>query len=154
MVTLTNFRVYVCASEVCVVFTLLLFFPTPTIDLISEDIVRCTGNYIAWAHAQTTRVPDCAEDVTSERLCLRMHFWKELDKHVHDSGPMCPVSLFCHGLQAAYSRTKGGLDCAAQSTSELNCSGMSPGFKQKVTIFFMKTLLVNSFTVRRLMENE
>lgn len=59
-----------------------------------------------------------------------------MDKHVRDRGHMRPVHRFRHGLQAAYSRAKGGVDCAAQMRSELNCSGTSPGWEQNVMHFF------------------
>lgn len=57
MVTRTNFCVYICASEVGVVFTWILFCLTPTIDPIPDDLVRFSECFMPCTYTETPQIP-------------------------------------------------------------------------------------------------
>lgn len=47
-----------------------------------------------------------------------------------------------------YSRTKGGMDAAAQFRACLNTQGLTVGQESKMVLYILTTLLVNGFIVR------
>lgn len=67
---------------------------------------------------------------------------------------MKPVGLFQHGIQAVYILTKGGVDDVAQFRSELNYGDVTVHWEQKVILYFVKTLLVNSFVAWPMLQCE
>lgn len=154
LMTRTNFGVYLCASEVGVVFTRLLYCPTFTIDTLTNELIQVGNNFLSWAYTNGWEVPVFADAVTMKVCQSRLSILKEVEKYVGANQPMRPVRLVRHGLQAAYSRTKRGVDCAAQYRPELDSSGASLGWEQKLFVYFFNTILVNSFTSWCLLCNE
>lgn len=61
------------------------------------------------------------------------------------------VRLFRNVLQVHYSKTKGGVDGASQFRATLNYRGGEARWEAKMVTQVFKTLLINGFTVWRLM---
>lgn len=84
----------------------------------------------------------------------RLPFWSALERHVMRKGPVRPFRLSRHGIQAVYSRTNCGVDCATEFRSDMNSSSTTPGWEQKLLTFFFNMLLVNSYNAWLLLSNE
>lgn len=153
-VTRLNFGMYVCAIEVGVVFTLLFYCPSSLLDAVTSSLRNVTDKYVCWAHSPTPRVPSFAIPADKQAIQSKLPFWLAPDRHVVQHGPLHPVRLFRPGLQALYSKTRGGVDCAAQCRAELNCSGTTSCWEENLMLFFLTTLLVNSYTATRILEND
>lgn len=78
-----------------------------------------------------------------------MRIWKTLHAHVRTNEPLPPVRIFRHGLQVLYSKTKFGVDGAAQFRAGLNSPTSRLDWESKVVTQALKTLVVNSFLAWR-----
>lgn len=80
------------------------------------------------------RWPPIILDAKYKRVVLEQHsFWKLANDYVRLKGPFDPLTLFKHGSQAFYFRTKGGVDGSTQYRSTLRSSIVVFKWEQKLS---------------------
>lgn len=101
-----------------------------TFNIVGNDLV-------AWAHEAFPKIPTISTAKDTATVLSRLPFCSMHNKHVYARGPMRRVLVFRYGLQLVYSRTKGGVDAAAQLRSGLNKGGAVVNWEQNVKFYLL-----------------
>jgi hypothetical protein len=96
MVLHANFSVYLCVAETGILFTLLVFVPDSTLQLVLNSLRTASQLTAQWAHI-SNEVPYFASSDTKKKLLSKLHFWRIVNDHILEHGPLLPVKVFRHG---------------------------------------------------------
>lgn len=112
---------------------------------VSSAVGSTDALCVTWAFEPEPTPPAITNRSLRRTIVSNMPFWRAFNGWVTPNGPTPPVRLLRHGLQAAYSRTKCGVDGTVQCRAGLRSPSSRIDWDSKVVTQTLKTLVVNSF---------
>lgn len=90
---------YMCTTEVGVLFTLILYSPTGRLEVVRGCFLEiCMGNvHFTYTNSQTVPSFSFPDDVAT--AASKMLFWTVGNDYFSARGPMAPVRLFRHSFR-------------------------------------------------------
>lgn len=152
MVLNVNFCIYVRAAECGVVYKVIVYCPSHTLDVALDILRSMVRPLLQWVSATPFSLPPFVGDDHKQEILSRLPFWQVINKRVMTVGVLPPVKVFKHATQSIYSKTKGGVDGATQARAILRSPTSHLKWEQKIVSQVLKTLAVNSFVGWRMAE--
>lgn len=126
-----------------------MFCPLPycssdRLHILNDCIWDLGSTFLEWTYTECQSVHAFVLPDDEAAIILKLPFCNTVNIYVAGNGPLRPVSVFHHFLQAMYTRRKGDVDAAAKFRSRLNTRSLHVGWEENIVLYFMKTLLVNA----------
>lgn len=116
---------------------------------VRYSILSVSMNTVKWDHDGLSPLLSVLED-EKEILLSKLPFWRILNAHVTQNGPLTPDNIFWHGLKALYIWTKGGFHAETQFKEIVRSKTSHLELERKHGTQKMKTLFANGFISWRL----
>lgn len=120
----TNLVVYVCSSEVVIVFAHLIYCPNDKLAVVLSSLHANADRDVTWANSEQRTVSSFVTRADVAVIASLLPMSTLGNQQVLSGGRIRRIRVFWHVIQAIYSRMKGTVDAAAQCNSERNCSGI------------------------------
>lgn len=120
-------------------------FPDSVLEGITGSLSRTVAPCVSCAHYGGVVVPEIDSRSQRRTVLSNLPIWKTVPNYVRSNGAMPSVRIFRHGLQFMYSKTKCGVDGAAQFRAGLRSSTSRFDWESKIVSQTLKTLILNSF---------